>query len=781
MYIEHELIRPGAIEHRDYQSNIAESCLSRSTLVVLPTGLGKTIIALQVIASVLKDKGPKILFMAPTKPLVEQHAAFLRNNLLNENITVFTGEVGSAKRGKMWNENDIIVSTPQVIVNDILGSKISMEDVKLVVFDEAHRAVGDYAYVFIGKRCSELGTLVMGMTASPGSQPEHIIEVCGNLGIEGVEIRTEYDPDVVSYVHDIEVNWKRVELPEEMKVLSKELKGAMDEQVKELQRFGFLEGKKFATTKDILLVGQEIRKKLRTGKSPSLFTAATVQALALKINHSIELLETQGPAALRNYFERLEEEANSKGSSRASRQVVKNPRMIKAKAMAAHASYDHPKLKVAIDVIGDQLKYNPDSRIILFTHFRDTAELAAREVGKIAGARSLRFVGQASRGRDKGLKQKEQVEAIAKFSSGERNVLVATSVAEEGLDIPSTDLVVFYEPIPSEIRTIQRRGRTGRRKAGKVVILMAKDSRDEAYYWASRSKEKRMHKELENLRSRLKDKIEVGAPRGEAFRSALETGLSDEGQSGGKVLGKDQKTIFDFKDTDEDKVQVLVDSRELVSKVVKELYAEGIIVKTARLEVADYVLSERVAVERKEVEDFIRSIIDGRLFQQAIEMSKEYQSPIMVIEGEDLFERTAMHEKAIFGALASLLADFHLPIIFTKNEVETARILTAIAKREHKEGKRIVGIRGEKGSMSLQDRQRFIVESLPNVSGTLASRLLAHFGTVRNVVNADVEELTKVKGVGKATAEKIRKVLDGQYYLAEKEEGRGKEQEEEQD
>jgi Fanconi anemia group M protein len=767
MYIEHELIRAGNIEHRDYQSNIAESCLSRSTLVVLPTGLGKTIIALEVIASVLKDKGPKILFMAPTKPLVEQHAMFLRNNLLNENITVFTGEVGSAKRGKMWDENDIIVSTPQVIVNDILGSKISMDDVKLVVFDEAHRAVGDYAYVFVGKRCSELGILVMGMTASPGSQPEHIIEVCENLGIEGVEIRTEYDPDVVNYVHDIDTTWKRVEMPEEMMAITKELNEAYDEKVKELQRFGFLTAKKPVTKRDLMATGQEIRKKLRAGESPSLFTAISMQAQAMAINHAIDIAETQGPSALRSTFDRMEEKANAKGGTKASKLVVKNPHIIKAMAMTAHASFEHPKLKLALDVVEEQLRHHKDSRIILFTHYRDTTELMTRKLRGVEGARPIRFVGQASRGRDKGLKQKEQVEAIAKFSSGEYNVLVATSVAEEGLDIPSTDLVIFYEPVPSEIRMIQRRGRTGRKRAGKLVVLITKDTKDEAYYWASRSKEKRMHRELENLRSRLKDKIEVGAPRGEAFRSALETGLSDEDSSGGKVLGKDQKTIFDFKGSDEDKVQVLVDSRELVSKVVKELYGEGLTVKTARLEVADYVLSERVAVERKEVEDFIRSIIDGRLFQQAIEMSKEYQSPIMVIEGEDLFERTAMHEKAIFGALASLLADFHLPIIFTKNEIETARILSAIAKREHKEGKRIVGIRGEKGSMSLQDRQRFIIESLPNVSGTIASRLLAHFETVRNVVNADVEELMKVKGVGKATAEKIRKVLDGKYYLAE--------------
>jgi Fanconi anemia group M protein len=112
------------------------------------------------------------------------------------------------------------------------------------------------------------------------------------------------------------------------------------------------------------------------------------------------------------------------------------------------------------------------------------------------------------------------VEIIEKFSKGEFNVLVATSVAEEGLDIPSTDLVVFYEPVPSEIRTIQRRGRTGRRRPGRVVVLVTKDTRDEIYYYSARRKEKRMHQELERLRRELKQKIFVGEPSGETFVTA---------------------------------------------------------------------------------------------------------------------------------------------------------------------------------------------------------------------------------------------------------------------
>ncbi len=113
----------------------------------------------------------------------------------------------------------------------------------------------------------------------------------------------------------------------------------------------------------------------------------------------------------------------------------------------------------------------------------------------------MRFVGQSSR-TDKGLKQQEQKEILDQFRTGEHNILVASSVAEEGLDIPAVDLVVFYEPIPSEIRSIQRRGRTGRSEVGRVVILIAKDSRDEAYLWAERSREKKMQRIVKWLRNK---------------------------------------------------------------------------------------------------------------------------------------------------------------------------------------------------------------------------------------------------------------------------------------
>ncbi|MEM4265425.1 MAG: DEAD/DEAH box helicase family protein, partial [Thermoplasmata archaeon] len=184
MFIEHPLLRKDSVEHREFQVNIAKECLSESTLVVLPTGLGKTVVALLVIADVLMKKGGRILFMAPTKPLVDQHAAFLRKNLLIESVSTFTGEMPPDRRVNDWKSARIIVSTPQVVENDIDSGTVPLKDFSLLIFDEAHRAVGDYSYVRIGGRYTAENDdpLVLGMTASPGYDLDKVAEVCRNLG-----------------------------------------------------------------------------------------------------------------------------------------------------------------------------------------------------------------------------------------------------------------------------------------------------------------------------------------------------------------------------------------------------------------------------------------------------------------------------------------------------------------------------------------------------------------------------------------------------------------------
>ena len=774
MYIEHQMIEPESLEERHYQISIADSANKRSTLVVLPTGMGKTIIAALVVAETLRTKRGKILFMAPTKPLVEQHTRFIKKYLISEPPVLFTGEVPPAKRKQMWEESQIIVATPQVISNDLVSGQIDLKEVSLIVFDEAHRAVGDYAYVFIGEKYRRIKSgHVLGMTASPGNDPDKILEVCENLGIEGVEIRHEYDPDVVRYVHDIYIRWVEIEVPKDMAKVIQHLNKAQEEQANALRRAGYLKKGRYVSMKDMLQAQRVIQGQLRTGsKSQSTFTAATTIAIAMKLNHALELAETQGIAALQAYFDRLVKEATSKGATRAAKQTIKLPKvqmaMKEANKLEA-TKVESPKLAKVKKLVVAQLNQKPDSRIIVFTHYRDTSDMVCDALSDITIIRPVRFVGQATKGKDKGMSQKKQVEIIDKFQGGEFNVLVATSVAEEGLDIPSTDLVVFYEPVPSEIRTIQRRGRTGRHRTGKVVILISKGTRDEAYYWSSKHKEARMHKELEKLRKELQKEIVVGGPTAHDFESASIRGKSQKAKEVKEDEPKDQKTLTDFGPKEEGpRPRLIADTREFKSQVVRHLSKKDVIVESKQLDVGDYLVSERVGVERKEVDDFLSSMMDGRLFSQVKALKRAYQSPLIIIEGGSLFDRRRISPDAIRGALASITTDFGVPLMFTADDMETAEFLLALVKREMAEGRK-PGIRGEKGTMNDQERQQFIIEGLPNISGVIAQRLLSHFGSVRGVLEASEKELMKVQGVGKVIAKGIRETLDAPYYSSEKE------------
>ncbi len=220
-YFEHPLIWPETVEFRLYQKHIADVASERNTLVILPTALGKTVISVIVAANVLYNyKDFKVLVMAPTRPLVLQHRnSFLRLLKLREKDTVLlTGETSPDYRHLVWEgEARIVFSTPQVVRNDLHEHRLSLENYGLVVFDECHKAVKEYAYTDIAQLYVSQARypLILGMTASPGSDLDRVLAVCRNLYIEGVEYRSEEDSDVKPYIQPIEVEWKRVNLPKE--------------------------------------------------------------------------------------------------------------------------------------------------------------------------------------------------------------------------------------------------------------------------------------------------------------------------------------------------------------------------------------------------------------------------------------------------------------------------------------------------------------------------------------------------------------------------------------
>jgi len=509
--VEHPLIWPGKVEFRLYQKRIADIASERNTLVILPTALGKTVISALVAANILYNyRDAKILVMAPTRPLVMQHReTFLKILKLREKDTVvLTGHTPADHRTAFWQgEARIYFSTPQVVRNDLLEGRLNLEKFMLLVFDECHRAVKEYAYTDIARIYVSQARypLILGMTASPGSELSRVQEVCRNLYIERVEFRTEEDPDVKPYIQPIDIEWKRVNLPREYLAIKAHIRGMLDRRLNWLLANGIIKRKpEYVTRKCLIEAGEELRYMLEAESIEEergrIFQAIINQSLALTLFHMLELLETQGVHTLKAFMEKVEAERREKQSYAV---LTSDPEYRTLKTLVWSAPPEHPKVELLKQVVRSQLSWKPSSRIIVFTQYRDTASHLVEQLKGVPGVRAERFVGQASKLNDKGLTQEEQAERIRKLESGELNVLVATSIAEEGLDMPAVDHVIFYEPIPSEIRYIQRRGRTGRKAPGKVTILAANESLDMIYFYASRKRVQKMRRIVETLNLKL--------------------------------------------------------------------------------------------------------------------------------------------------------------------------------------------------------------------------------------------------------------------------------------
>ncbi len=787
-YITHWLIKPDAVEQRMYQLNMAAAALKQSTLVVLPTGLGKTIVALIVIANRLHKMSGKVIILSPTKPLVEQHASFLKKfmTLPPDEIVVFTGSIPPAKRIALWKDARVVVSTPQVIENDLLSHRIDLSGVIHITFDEAHRSVGNYAYVYIAEKYKSQAKdpLVLGITASPGASSEKIEEVCRNLSTSNVQVRTDDDPDVKPYVHYRDLEWRHISVPVEIKGLKDSMQRVLDDRVKQLAKLDFIDtNRNYLNKRELLDLQSRLQSQLRSGPDQRVFKAISLVAEILKVSHAIEITETQGPEALAKYFERLEHEAGSKSGSKASRRLVEDVHMRQAMYALKELDVTHPKLEAVNDIVSAQLSNNPDSRVIIFTNYRDMSELVTRNLEGVDNVRPVRFVGQASKYKDTGLTQKQQVEILDKFRSGEYNALVATSVAEEGLDIPATDLVLFYEPVPSEIRSIQRKGRTGRSHAGKVVVLVAKGTKDEAYYWSSRRKEKTMNSKMRQfsdnrnaeplgetsgiLGARMPGTTgNLGALGTVVTGTPEQSGVPEQSEMPGTLEHPTekagQKQLLDYSG---EKLQIYVDRREIRSGVARALESAGTDVILSTLEVGDYIVSDRVAIERKTDVDFLDSIIDKdrNIFGQLSDLARTYDRPVLIIEGDNLYTARQIHPNAIRGVLASIATDFGIPIISTRDAGDTASMIQVIAKREQVDEKRTPSLHGRKTAMTLSEQQEYIISSMSNIGPVAARKLLQHFGSVESVMRAGPDELMEVESIGPKTAQRIREVVGSVY------------------
>ncbi|MGB9707874.1 MAG: DEAD/DEAH box helicase [Candidatus Pacearchaeota archaeon] len=493
---------------REYQLNILETAKKRNTLVVLPTGLGKTLIAL-MLAKERLEKFPesKVIFLAPTRPLTEQHYNYFRKYLTGFEQHIFTGKINPKKRAELWEKAKIIFSTPQCIENDLKNGMICLNNSSLLIEDECHRCLKNYSYVYVAQEYlkNAKNPRILGLTASPGSDAAVIRDICKNLGINAVEIRTRESKDVKPYLQKLERNIVKVDLPSEMKEILSLLKIIYDKKVNELQNRKLLFGR--ATKTNIIELQKRLIRMLSTGSHNfNVLRGTSVCAQAIKVQHAMEMLETQGVEPSYNYFNDIFEQAN-KCKSKAVKQLVNTPEFGDAYTLLLklfHNNIEHPKFAKLKEIMSEEIKNKPELKAIIFSQYRDTVNKIS-ETLKAMGIKAKTFIGQAKRKTD-GLTQIEQQAILREFSQGKINALVSTSIGEEGLDLPEVDLVVFYEPIPSAIRKIQRAGRTARLKPGKLIVLVTKGTRDESNYWASHYKEKRMYSELKNLQESFNKK-----------------------------------------------------------------------------------------------------------------------------------------------------------------------------------------------------------------------------------------------------------------------------------
>ncbi|MFX1374493.1 MAG: DEAD/DEAH box helicase [Promethearchaeota archaeon] len=523
-YFNGPFLRKDTVHYRHYQNNILNSCKNKNSLVVLPTGLGKTIIGILLVAySLKKYPRAKIIILAPTRPLVSQHKASCEKflNINFEEITSFTGKISPTKRILLFKNSKIIISTPQVINNDLIRGRYNLSQVSLIIFDEAHKTKGNYSYNLISQKyingCND--PLILGLTASPGKDFDRIQLICDNLYIENIVFRNYEDEDVKDYIYEIDTYINLVNLP--IKLI--ELSQVWQELINKFLKF-FIDRKllnpykKYYSKLDFLRITHDLTLSFRYEKDyiseeeflDTLFyldpkiidiinennidinSVYSYCSTCISLLHAKDLIETQEISLFISFLERIK--------FRSEQGILSAKRIVDSK----HFQYvdyaiekenlsnlTHPKINKIISIISEEIEEFNNKKIIIFTQFRELAEFLKNKLQKeFQDQLSIeKFIGQSSKINDLGFSQKLQSEILQEFRDDKINVLIATSVAEEGIDIPNVEAIIFYEPVPSEIRLIQRRGRTGRYAPGRCYILVTEDTVDIPFYIIARRKE----------------------------------------------------------------------------------------------------------------------------------------------------------------------------------------------------------------------------------------------------------------------------------------------------
>ena len=743
--VSHPFLNDG-VDARAYQIRSLKNALTSSCLMVMPTGFGKTAVEWMMMAEFLRKSKKKILLIAPTTGLVEQQQRMAQEMLkIDDDLIVrYTGETSPSKRKAIWDAGTILIATSQVIRNDATNNLICLGDVSLIIFDEAHHATGNHAYAQVGDLYlkSNPKGFTLGATASPGSTKSAILEVARRLGIDRLDISKREDSLLQPYAVELDNKIIGIDLPDALITLIYPLQEHQAREIESLRRMGFMAPVENLTSKIITETQMNVSRAIERRDSRGYNAARKVSDLR-RMHMLLDLVKTQGIMPALSYLDKAEDDGRTgdRGTNRfIGTNVIHNFRKV-----AKELGEIHPKCEIVCEMVKDKVSKSPESRILIFTEYRYTVHNLTKILGEIPGVKASQFIGQSSSGKKKGMTQKQQLQRLSEFRSGEINVLVATSVGEEGLDVPSADLVLMYEPVPSAIRAIQRRGRTARQSSGTVKTLIARNTRDEFVNMASRKREERMYKNLEtiqrtgripirkpaegdvlsefkiNLGEEMssaqvfldaeKDRLKIEKPIQEKMtqqtispkntiktenitvppkdkRPRNQTGLESflNPKSANQKLTSKSEEIEAIKAADSviDELtqsidlNVILDHRESSSTLSAYLRSMGMTVNFEYLDIGDISLHGDILIERKTARDLLTSIIDERLFKQCKKLHDSANSPLLLIELGEI--GNSVHPNAVLGALAHVTLDLGIPVMMTKDTMESAYFISLIAK-----------------------------------------------------------------------------------------------------
>ncbi|XP_066197441.1 Fanconi anemia group M protein [Saccopteryx leptura] len=518
---------------RDYQVHIARAALFCNTLVCLPTGLGKTFIAAVVMYNFYRwFPSGKVVFLAPTKPLVTQQieACYRVMGIPQAHMAEMTGSTQAFTRKEVWRSKRVLFLTPQVMVNDLSRGACPAAEIKCLVIDEAHKALGNYAYCQVIRELVKYTThfRILALSATPGSDVKAVQQVITNLLIGQIELRSEDSPDILPYSHERRVEKLVVPLGEELAAIQKAYVQILEAFVSSLIRRNLLMRRDIPnlTKYQIILARDQFRKNPPDNIVGIQGIIEGEFALCISLYHGYELLQQMGMRSL--YYFLCGVMDGTKGMTRVKNELGRNEDFMKLYdhlgGVFAHTRntlaggistirkgeneffYSHPKLKKLEEIIVEHFKsWNAQNtsekkcdqtRVMIFSSFRDSVqEIAEMLLQHQPLIRAMTFVGHASGKSMKGFTQKEQLEVVKQFRNGGYNTLVSTCVGEEGLDIGEVDLIICFDAQKSPIRLIQRMGRTGRKRQGRIVVILA-EGREERTYNQSQSNKRSIYKAI---------------------------------------------------------------------------------------------------------------------------------------------------------------------------------------------------------------------------------------------------------------------------------------------